>query len=148
MRPVIRLVVIYLGLSLLIALLIVIFHKSVLDYQFAHAADHDSADPAIRDRVMTSLRYSLWSRPVVAVLIVFVYLRVISGLRRGRRSSYRRVRVIAVVVTVVYAYYIFSGQNPVWVSIGQGLQIVILLSTAVLANRPEVKSHFTTAPKA
>jgi hypothetical protein len=146
MRPVIRLVMVYLGLSILIALLVVIFHKEVLDYQFAHAANHDSPDPATRDTVRDSLKYALWSRPAVALLILFVYLRIIKGLRHGKRSSYRRIRIVAVVVTVINLYYIISGQNPVWMSIGQALQIVILIATLVLSSRPEVKSHFTPAP--
>jgi ABC-type Fe3+ transport system permease subunit len=146
MRPIIRLVMIYLGLSVLIALLVTVFHQSVLDYQFLHAANHDSPDPAVRDTVRTSLSWSLWSRPVTAVLILLVYLRIIKGLRNGKRSSYRRIRIVAIVVTVLNVYYIVSGQNPVWMSIGQGLQIVVLIATFVLASRPDVKAHFHPVP--
>lgn len=147
MRPVIRLVMVYLGLSILIALLVTVLHNSVLDYQFLHAANHDSPDPAVRDQVRASLSWGLWSRPVSAVIILLVYLRIIKGLRNGKRSSYRRIRIVAVVVTVLNLYYIVSGQNPVWMSIGQGLQIVVLIATFVLASRPDVKAHFHPAPK-
>ena len=145
MRPVIRLVAIYLGLSILIAVLVAVFHHSVLNYQFAHAPNHDSPDPAVRDQVRTSLSWALWSRPITALIVLLVYLRIIRGLRHGRRSSYRRIRVVAIVVTVLNVYYIASGQNPVWMSIGQGLQIVVLITTFVLANRPDVKAHFRPA---
>ncbi|MFF1817557.1 hypothetical protein ACFVWG_09685 [Kribbella sp. NPDC058245] len=147
MQPVIRLVMIYLGLSILIAILVTVFHQSVLDYQFLHAANHDSPDPAVRDTVRASLSWSLWSRPISALIILLVYLRIIKGLRNGKRSSYRRIRIVAIVVTVLNVYYIVSGQNPVWMSIGQGLQIVVLIATFVLATRPHVKAHFTPAPK-
>jgi len=52
---------------------------------------------------------------------------------------------VAIVVTVLNVYYIASGQNPVWMSIGQDLQIVVLITTFVLANRPDVKAHFRPA---
>ncbi|MEU4198046.1 hypothetical protein AB0E69_39555 [Kribbella sp. NPDC026611] len=146
MRPVIRLVAVYLGLSILIAVLVGVFHHSVLDYQFAHAANHDSPDPAVRDQVRSSLSWSLWSRPITAVIILLVYLRIIKGLRNGKRSSYRRIRIVAIVVTVLNLYYIVTGQNPVWMSIGQGLQIVVLIGVFVLASRPDVKAHFQRAP--
>jgi hypothetical protein len=49
------------------------------------------------------------------------------------------------VVSVLNVYYIISGQNPVWMSVGQGLQIVVLIATLVIAGRPEVKAHFASA---
>jgi ABC-type Fe3+ transport system permease subunit len=146
MRPVIRLVAVYLGLSILIALLVGVFHHSVLEYQFAHAANHDSPDPAVRKTVRDSLSWGLWSRPITSIIILLVYLRIIKGLRTGKRSSYRRIRVVAIVVTVLNVYYIATGQNPVWMSIGQGLQIAVLIGVFVLASRPEVKAHFQRAP--
>jgi ABC-type Fe3+ transport system permease subunit len=146
MRPVIRLVLVYLAISILIALVVAILHKSVLDYQFAHAANHDSPDPAVRDTVRASLSWSLWSRPITALIILLVYTRIIRGLRNGKRSSYRRIRIVAIVVSVLNLYYILSGQNPVWMSIGQGLQIIVLIATFVIASREDVKVHFRPAP--
>ena len=142
LRRVVALLLANLGLSALLAVLFVVFHTSLVDYQIAHLNLPPDADVAA---VRTGLAAGLWTRAITVVIIAVVYVFVIRSLRRGRRRSWFRVLILSVVSLAGIVYLVSSGQYPAWVLVEQAVQALVLLALLWAATRPGVRAHFTAA---
>ncbi|GAA4541556.1 hypothetical protein [Pseudonocardia xishanensis] len=141
LRRVTTLLLVNLGLSALLALLFLIFHSVLLDYQAAHIG-------AGADREALSI--GLWSRVGGVVVIGLVYVVLLRRIRAGHRRAFVRVLIISVVSLLGIAYLLSTGQYPVWVEVEQAVQAVVLVALLWAVTRPAVRAHFAapTAPSA
>jgi glucan phosphoethanolaminetransferase (alkaline phosphatase superfamily) len=141
-RRVVRLLLLNLGLSALLAVLFVIFHGSLLDYQVAHLNLPPDADVAA---VREGLSIGLWSRVGGVVIIAIVYTVLLRRVRDGHRRAFVRILVISVVSLAGIAYLFASGQYPLWVDVEQGIQALVVLALLWAVTRPAVRAHFRPA---
>ncbi|GAA1950230.1 hypothetical protein [Amycolatopsis minnesotensis] len=142
LKPVIRLLYVNLGLSVLLAALTFVFQNDVLDYQVLTmpGVPHGTAAEIAASR--SSLESVLWLRPVSVLVIAIVYLRLAARLHLGRRSTYLRVLVIAIAGFAGLVYLVLSAQFPLWMRGIQVVQAIVLLGLLAAVLRPEVRSHF------
>ncbi len=142
LRPVVTLLLVNLALSALLAVLLLIFHTSLVDYQISRMNVPPGADV---EGLRTGLTASLWSRVATVAVIAIVYSFIIRSLRRGRRRSWIRIMILSVVSLAGIAYLIFSGQYPAWVRVEQVVQALVLVALLWAATRPGVRAHFPKA---
>lgn len=142
LRPVVTLLLVNLALSAVLAVLLVAFHTSLVDYQISRMDIPPGADV---EGLRTGLTASLWSRVATVAVIAVVYTFIIRSLRRGRRRSWIRIMILSVVSLAGIAYLILSGQYPAWVRIEQVVQAVVLVALLWAATRPGVRAHFPKA---
>jgi hypothetical protein len=140
LRRVITLLLVNLGLSTILALLFLVFHNALLDYQVAHLNLPPGADVA---SVRAGLSAGLWSRVAGVVIIGIVYVFLLRRIRAGHRRAFFRVLIISVVSLAGIAYLMTSGQYPVWVDVEQALQAVVLIALLWAVTRPAVRAHFS-----
>jgi len=133
LRRVITLLLVNLGLSALLAVLFLIFHNVLLDYQLAHS-------PAGTPR--EALAVGLWSRAAGVVVIGLVYVVLVRRIRAGHRRAFFRVLIISVVSLAAIAYLLSTGQYPWWVDAEQVVQALVLLTLLWAVTRPAVRAHF------
>jgi hypothetical protein len=145
LRPVVTLLLVNLALSALLAILLVVFHTSLVDYQISRMNPPPGTD---LEGLRTGLTASLWSRVATVAVIAVVYTFIIRSLRRGRRRSWIRIMILSVVSLAAIVYLIVSGQYPVWVRVEQIVQAVVLVALLWAATRPAVRAHFPKAAAA
>jgi hypothetical protein len=133
LRRVTTLLLVNLGLSALLALLFLIFHSSLLDYQLAHSAPGTPRE---------ALSIGLWSRVGAVVVIGLVYVVLLRRLRAGHRRAYLRVLFLSVISLAGIVYLMSSGQYPWWVDVEQVVQAVVVLALLWAVTRPAVRAHF------
>jgi hypothetical protein len=146
LRPVRTLLFVNLGISLVLAALTFLLKNSILDYQVAHLPGIGDATPAYVLGARHTLADLLWIRPVSVLIVSVVYLRLSARLRLGKRSTYVRVLVIAVVGCAGLGYLVAAAQFPVWMRVGQVIQAAVLLGLLVAALQPSVRAHFARRP--
>jgi MFS family permease len=147
LRPVRTLLFVNLGISLVLAALTFLLKNSILDYQVAHLPGIGGATPAHVLGARHTLADLLWIRPVSVLIVSIVYVRLAARLRLGRRSTYVRVLVIAIVGCAGLCSLVATAQFPVWMRVGQVAQAVVLVGLLIAAVRPTVRAHFARRPE-
>lgn len=137
LKPVVRLLYVNLGISVVLAVLTFLLKSSVLDYQVRHLAE--LGRPASR----SALGSVLWIRPVSVLVISIIYIRLAARLKTGRRRTWVRVLVIAVAGFLGLAYLVATAEFPLWMRIGQVAQGLVLLGLLYAATTKDVRTHFT-----
>jgi hypothetical protein len=131
-----------LAISLVLAALTFIFKNNILDYQLSNLPGNATATPDQVASNRQALNSVIWIRPVSVLIISVVYVRLVNRLHLGKRSTYIRLLVIAILGFLGLAFLIATAQFPVWMEIGQGIQAVVLLGLLFAVTRPEVRGHF------
>ncbi|MER6050044.1 hypothetical protein ABT168_21790 [Streptomyces sp. NPDC001793] len=86
---------------------------------------------------------AVWVRAsIVAVSSLLTYVFAVRA-ARGSRGAYRRMRIVATVMTVAIAVIIaIPGSFPVWLKIEQGVCGLALLGALVVANGSHLRGLF------
>jgi hypothetical protein len=142
LRLVIVLMFVNLGLSVVLTVLTLLLHKSVVDFQLAHANLPPDADPATVNAVRTSLNAAVWGRVVAVLVVSGLYIWRAFSLRRGSRRAYLRLIWICVAGIVGIVYLIAIAQYPVWMRVEQVLQGLVLIALLIAVTRKEVRYRF------
>jgi ABC-type sulfate transport system permease component len=142
LRPVIVLLLVNLGLSILLTIAVLVARRSVVDYQLAH---RHVTDPATRATIRASYSASLIGRVIGNVVVSVVYAFLVRALLRGRRWAYRRVILLGA-FGIVALGVLLASPYPSWMKAEQGLQALVLAALLYFVLRPEVRSHFARRP--
>jgi hypothetical protein len=142
-QPVVRLLLLNLGLSILLAVLTVVFRQQLIDYQFAHYPGAATATPDKQDDIRHTLNLVTWMRPASVLIISLLYLSLLKGLRAGKRRSFLRLRILTLASLAAIVYLLIANQSPLWVQIEQVVQGVVLILLGFTALRPQVRAHFS-----
>jgi hypothetical protein len=142
LKPVITLLYVNLGISVILAALIFLFKKSVLDYQVQHLVGLGKVTLADAGAARGALESVLWIRPVSVLVISIVYIRLAARLKFCRRSTWIRVLVIGVAGFLGLAYLVATAEFPLWMRIGQVVQGLVLLGLLYTATTKDVRAHF------
>jgi hypothetical protein len=138
LRPVVVLLLVNLGLSILLTIAVLIARDSVINFQLAH---RHIADPAVRETVRKSLVGGLWGRVAGNVIVSVIYVYLVRALFRGRRWAYRRVLLLSA-LGIVSLILIQLSPYPTWMRVEQLTQAAVLAALLYFTTRPEVRSHF------
>lgn len=139
LRLVITLMFVNLGLSVVLTILLLIFHNSIVDYELARTTIPPGVDTAT---IRTSLQGALWGRLAGVVLVSALYIWRSFALRRGRRRAYLRLIWICVIGLLGIIYLIVAAQYPVWMRVEQVLQGVVLIALLIAVTRKPVRDRF------
>jgi hypothetical protein len=142
LRPVVRLLLLNLSLTIVLAVLTVVFRQQLVDYQFAHTAGIANDDADTQAVVRKTLMYSTWARPAAALVISLLYLSLLRGLRAGRKRAYIRLHIITFVSLASIIYLLVSSHSPQWVMIEQIVQGAVQLILILTFTRPKVRALF------
>jgi hypothetical protein len=138
LRPVIVLLLVNLGLSILLTVAVLVARHSVIEYQLDH---RHIASPAARDAIRASYSAALVGRVIGNVVASIVYAFLLRALLRGRRWAYRRVIMLGG-LGIVALGFLLASPYPVWMHAEQVLQALVLAGLLYFVLRPEVRSHF------
>jgi heme/copper-type cytochrome/quinol oxidase subunit 3 len=139
LRLVIILMFANIGLSLVLSVLMLIFHTSLVNYEFAHTPLPPNADPAI---VRESLESALWGRLVGVLVVSALYVWRAAALRRGKRRAYLRMIWICVIGLLGIVYLIVGAHYPVWMRVEQVIQGLVLIALLFAVTRGPVRDRF------
>ncbi|HKN99603.1 MAG TPA: hypothetical protein VJX10_20955 [Pseudonocardiaceae bacterium] len=139
LRLVIILMFANVGLSLILTILMLIFHTSLVNYEFAHTALPAHADPAV---VRRGLESALWGRLVGVVVVSLLYVWRAVLLRQGRRRAYLRLIWICGIGLVGIVYLLVGAHYPVWMRVEQVIQGCVLIAMLVAVTRRPVRDRF------
>jgi hypothetical protein len=142
-RTLIVALLVVLGLNLAFAVLTIVFHDQVLDYQVGADPAFGHLDPGAQIRQRFFLGLTLWTRPAVLLAALAIYVSVIRGLRLGLRGPYRRVRLLAALLAALHVYLIATHEYPPWLRVIEVVQVVALIVLLLIARRPAVRSFYT-----
>jgi hypothetical protein len=142
LRPVVALLLVNLGLSVLLTAVALIARHSVVNYQLDH---RHITDPALRNTLRRSYLGSLWGRVLGNIIASVVYVFLVRALLRGRRWAYRRVIMLGA-FGIAGLLLIQATPYPVWMRTEQVAQALVLAALLYFTLRPEVRLHFTKAP--
>jgi hypothetical protein len=143
LRPVLVLMFVNLGLSVLTTVITLILHDSVLSYELAHSPAAAHATPAQSALERHALQSALWVKLGATVLVSAFYIWRAYALRRGSRGAYLRLYYICVAGLIGVAYLLFTSQYPVWMRVEQGLQAVVLAGLLIAVSRGPVRRRFS-----
>jgi hypothetical protein len=146
-RPIVILLYVNLGISVLLAVLTVVLKNSMLDYQFQHLLSAGKIVPGHEAATRSSLEITLWTRPVSVLVVSVVYVRLAARLHLGRRRTYIRLLAIAILGTAGLAYLILTAGFPVWYRIIQVVQGLVLLSLLAVLSKKDIRGHFAPKPQ-
>lgn len=138
LRPVVVLLLVNLGLSVLLTVVVLIARHSVVNYQLDH---RHIADPAARETLRRSYLASLWGRVIGNIVASVIYVFLVRALLRGRRWAYRRVILLGS-LGIVGLVLIQATPYPIWMHVEQIAQALVLAGLLYFTLRPEVRSHF------
>jgi hypothetical protein len=139
LRLVVALMFVYLGLSLLLTILLLIFHNNFVNYELAHThVPAGSTAAAVRH----SLQNALWGRLAGVLVISALYVWRAFRLRDGKRSTYLRMIGICVFGLGYLLYLLASAKYPTWMRVEQVLQGVVLISLLIALARKPVRDRF------
>jgi hypothetical protein len=138
LRPVVTLLLVNLGLSILLTVAVLLARHSVVNYQLDHRR---ITDPAQRDTLRDSYLGSLWGRVIGNIVVSVVYVYLVRALLRGRRWAYRRVIIIGALGIVALALVQITPYPP-WMRVEQAAQALVLAALLYFVLRPEVRAHF------
>lgn len=139
LRLVIVLMFVNLGLSVVLTVLLLIFHNSLVDYQLAHMALPPGTNVAV---IRTSLQSALWGRVAGVVVVAAFYVWRAFALRQGKRRAYLRLIWICVIGLLGIVYLIAAGNYPVWMRVEQILQGIVLIALLIAVTRPAVRNRY------
>jgi hypothetical protein len=139
LRLVVALMFIYLAMSLVLSILLLIFHNSFVDYELArtHIAPGSTAAT-----VRHTVQVGLWGRLVGVLVISVLYIWRALRLRDGRRSTYLRLIGICVFGLLYLLYLLASAKYPTWMRVEQVVQGIVLLSLLLALTRRPVRDRF------
>jgi hypothetical protein len=138
LRPVVALLIVNLGLSVLLTITVLIARHSVVAYQLDH---RHITDPAERDVLRRSYSASIWGRVVGNVVLSVVYVFLVRALFRGRRWAYRRVILLGA-LGIVGLLLVQLTPYPAWMRAEQVVQALVLALLLWFVLRPQVRAHF------
>ena len=138
LRPVVVLLLINLGLSVLLTVLTLLARHSVVDYQLDH---RNITDPQQRELLRHSYTYGIVTRVITNIIVSVVYAFLVRALIRGRRWAYRRVILLGA-FGIVGLLILQATPYPAWMRAEQLLQALVLAALLYFVLRPEVKAYF------
>jgi uncharacterized membrane protein len=139
LRLVITLMFVNLGLSVVLTVLMLVFHNSIVNYEFAHTAVPAGTDPAtFRD----SLQAALWGRLAGVVIVSALYVWRSFSLRAGKRRAYLRLIWICAIGLAGILYLLVGAKYPTWMRVEQIIQGVVLISLLIAVTRRPVRDRF------
>jgi len=141
-RPVLVLLFVNLGLSVVLTGLLFFLRDSVLDYQFAHVRVPPGTD---LDATRALLRQQVWLRAGGTLVVSALYLRIGYRLRRGHRAAYRRVVLISCVGLAGLAVLLATSHYPAWVRVEQVVQAGVLAALLWFVTRPGLRAGLVAA---
>jgi hypothetical protein len=139
LRLVITLMFVNLGLSVVLTLLMLIFHNSIINYEFARTQVPTGSDPAV---VRNALQDALWGRVAGVVIVSALYVWRSFSLRAGKRGAYLRLIWICVIGLAGILYLLVGAKYPVWMRVEQVLQGIVLISLLITVTRKPVRDRF------
>lgn len=139
LRLVIILMFINLGLSVVLTILLLIFHNSIVNYELAHTQIPAGSDPAT---VRHALVAALWGRLAGVVVVSALYVWRSFSLRAGKRRAYIRLIWICAVGLAGIVYLLAGAKYPAWMRVEQVLQGVVLIALLVAITRKPVRDRF------
>jgi hypothetical protein len=142
LRLVIALMFVNLGLSVVLTVLMLVFNRSLVDYELAHAHLPPNASPATVAAVRNALQSATWGRLAGVLVVSALYIWRAFALRRGKRRAYLRLIWICVAGLAGIVYLIAAGQYPVWMRVEQVLQGVVLIALLFAVTRKPVRDRF------
>jgi hypothetical protein len=142
LRPVVVLLLVNLGLSILLTIAVLVTRRSVIDYQLDH---RHVTDPAVRSTIRATYSAGLIGRVVGNVVVSIVYAFLVRALLRGRRWAYRRVIMLGS-FGIVALLVLLASPYPSWMKTEQAVQALVLAALLYFVLRPEVRSHFAGRP--
>lgn len=142
LRLVIALMFVNLGLSVVLTILLLIFNKSIVDFQLAHTQIPADADPTEIAALRSALTSALWGRLAGVVLVSALYVWRAYALRQGKRGAYLRLIWICVIGLAGIVYLIAAAQYPVWMRVEQVLQGLVLIALLFAVTRKPVRDRF------
>lgn len=138
LRPVLVLLLVNLGLSILLTIVVAVARHSIVTFQLD--ARHIT-DPTLRAQLGRSYSAGIVGRGVGNIVASVVYTFLVRALLRGRRWAYRRVLwlggagAVALVALQLTPY-------PWWMHAEQLVQAAVLAALLYFVTRPEVRAHF------
>lgn len=138
LRPVVVLLVINLGLSLLLTVLTVLARHSIVTYQLDQ---RHITDPQQRALLRDSYTAGIIGRVVGNIIVSVVYAFLVRALVRGRRWAYRRVILLGSLGIVALVAIQFTPY-PAWMRAEQLVQALVLAGLVYFVTRPNVRAHF------
>jgi uncharacterized membrane protein len=139
LRLVITLMFVNLGLSIVLTILMLIFHNSIVNYEFAHTQVPPGKDPTI---VRNALQAALWGRLAGVVIVSALYVWRAFALRAGRRGAYIRLIWICAVGLAGIVFLLAGDKYPTWMRVEQVLQGIVLISLLIAVTRKPVRDRF------
>jgi hypothetical protein len=137
LRPVVVLLMVNLGLSLLLTVFVLIFRHSVVDYQL----DHRYVAGDDRDGLRSVYEKALWLRVAGNVIASVAYVFLVRALLRGRRWAYRRTILLGA-LGIVALLLVLGTPYPLWMHAEQVLQAIVLAALLYFVTRADVRAHF------
>jgi hypothetical protein len=138
LRPVVILLAINLGLSIILTIVTLIMRHSIVNYQLDHrhiTSAHQRAN------LRHSYTAGIVGRVIGNIVVSVVYVFLVRALLRGRRWAYRRVIWLGI-VGIVGLVLLQLSPYPTWIRVEQLLQAVVLALLVYVVTRPQVRAHF------
>jgi hypothetical protein len=139
LRLVITLMFVNLGLSVVLTILMLIFHNSIVNYEFARTQVPAGSDPTV---VRNALQVALWGRLAGVVIVSALYVWRAFSLRAGKRRAYIRLIWICAVGLAGILYLLAGAKYPTWMRVEQVLQGMVLVSLLIAVTRKPVRDRF------
>jgi hypothetical protein len=139
LRLVITLMFVNLGLSVVLTILMLIFHNSIVNYEFARTHVPAGSDPAV---VRNTLQAALWGRLAGVVIVSVLYVWRSFSLRAGKRRAYIRLIWICAVGLAGILYLLLGAKYPAWMRVEQVLQGIVLITLLIALTRKPVRDRF------
>jgi uncharacterized membrane protein len=139
LRLVITLMFVNLGLSVVLTILLLVFHNSIVNYEFARTQVPAGGDPAT---VRNALQAALWARLAGVVVVSALYVWRAFSLRAGKRRAYIRLIWICAVGLAGILYLLADAKYPAWIRVEQVLQGIVLISLLIAVTRKPVRDRF------
>jgi uncharacterized membrane protein len=139
LRLVITLMFVNLGLSVVLTILMVIFHNSIVNYEFARTQVPAGSDPAT---VRSALQAAVWGRLAGVVVISVLYVWRSFSLRAGKRRAYLRLIWICAFGLAGIVYLLAGDKYPDWMRVEQVLQGIVLIALLIAVTRKPVRDRF------
>jgi hypothetical protein len=139
LRLVIALMFVYLAMSLVLSILLLIFHNSFVNYELARTRVPAGSTAAT---IRHTLQVGLWGRLVGALLIAALYIWRAFRLRDGKRNTYFRLVGICVFGLAYLVYLLASAKYPTWMRAEQVVQGIVLILLLLALTRRRVRDRF------
>jgi len=142
LQPVIYLLLINLGLSILLTLLVFAFRHSVVNFQVSHTRiDRNRPIQPQLNIARTAARVSIYSRAFGNIVVAVVYWFLVRSLLNGKRRAYRRVLLLSI-LGIVSLIFLWTKPYPNWIRAEQVIQSLVLAAILYQVTRPDVRSFF------